>query len=88
MGQRRERRGLPPRTDRQVLAHVEDVYLLGEIAQGRVRVDPGVRMTLRRLAREDLCLAGFGIGTVVTLLPRGQRILAAARGEIASPLED
>jgi len=33
---------------------------------------------LRRLAREDLCLAGFGLGTSPTLLPQATRILAAA----------
>ena len=87
MSERRAHRNLPPRTDRQVLANTEDVYLLGEIASGRVSVDAGNRMVLRRLTREDLCLAGFGSGTVPTLLPRGERIVAAARGEIASPLE-
>lgn len=59
-----------------------------KIARGRVPVSTDNRMTLRRLSREDLCLAGFGFGTVPTLLPRGQRIVAAARGEIASPFDD
>lgn len=79
---------MPPRSDRQILAHVEDVYLLGETAHGRVRVDPIIRMTLRRRAREDLFLAGFGVDTVPTLLPCREGILAAARGEIPSPLDD
>jgi len=46
------------------------------------------RATLRRLAREDLCLAGFGLGTTPALLPRGTRILAAAHGELVLPAED
>lgn len=88
MGERRANRGLPPRTDRQILSHVEDVYLLGEIGHGRVQVNAGNRMPLRRLSREDLCLAGFGLGTVPTLLPRGRRILAAVHGEIPTPLDE
>ena len=36
---------------------------------------------LRRLARDELILAGFGSGAVPTLLPRGQRLLEAARGK-------
>ena len=87
MSERRAHRELPPRTDRQVLANTEDVYLLSEIASGRVSVNRSNRMALRQLTREDLCLAGFGLGTVPTLLPRGERIVAAARGEIAAPLE-
>lgn len=88
MGERRQNRDLPPRSDRQILAHDQAVYLLSEIAQTRVRVTTDNRMTLRRLCREDLCLAGFGFGTVPTLLPRGERIVTAARGEIAPPLDN
>ncbi|MHA3700743.1 hypothetical protein ACXR2U_01045 [Jatrophihabitans sp. YIM 134969] len=51
-------------------------------------VEASNRMDLRRLAREDLCLAGFGIGVRATLLPRGQRIVAAAWGELPAPLEE
>ena len=87
MGERRAGRTNRHRTDSQILADDEDVYLLAEIAQGRLRVDAANRMTLRRLAREELCLAGFAFGAVPTLLPRGERIVAAARGEIAQPLD-
>ena len=59
MSERRANRGPAPRTDSQVLANAEDVYLLGEIAQGRVRMDAANRMSLRGLGREDLCLVGF-----------------------------
>jgi hypothetical protein len=68
-----------------VLANAEDVYLLAEIGRGRVRVDASNRWALRHLSREDLCLAGFGVGTAPTLLPRGERIVAAAHGEITLP---
>ena len=88
MSERRSSRGLPPRTDRQILGNVDDVELLGAIGRGQVVVEPANRMMLRRLAREDLCLAGFGTGVVATLLPRGQRIVATARGELASPFDD
>lgn len=71
------------RTDQQILAHEGDLWLLGEIAARRIRMDAGNRMDLRRLAQDDLILAGFGRGTVPTLQSRGARILAAARGEIA-----
>jgi len=87
MGERRANR-FPPRTDRQILEHAEDVFLLSEIARGRVRVEAANRMTLRRLCREDLCVVGVGFGAVPTLLPRGNRILAAVRGELPAPLED
>lgn len=81
MSERRPNRGLA-RTDAQILAHDAAVWLLGQVAAGRVSVSPATRMDLRRLASDDLVLAGFGRGTVPTLLPRGARILAASRGEI------
>jgi hypothetical protein len=64
------------------------VYLLSEIAHGRLRVTAENRTTLRRLARDDLCLAGFGLGTTPALLPRATRILAAAHGELVLPAEE
>ena len=70
------------------MANAEDVSLLAEIAHGRVRVAPENRWELRRLSREGLCLAGFGFGTAPTLLPRGERIVSAARGEFALPEEE
>lgn len=88
MGERRAHRGPSPRTDQQVLANQEDIYLLDQIAHGRVKVDRTNRMILRSLSREQLCLAGFGLGTVPTLLPRGRRILAAAHGETSLPAEN
>ena len=88
MSECRSNRGLPPRSDRQILDHVDDVELLRAIGRGEVVVEPANRMVLRRLAREELCLAGFGTGVVVTLLPRGQRIVAAARGELAAPFDE
>ena len=64
------------------------MYLLSEIAHARLRMTVETRATLRRLAHEDLCLAGLGLGTTPTLLPRGTRILAAAHGELVLPAED
>ena len=87
MGERRASRGLPPRSDRRILDNADDVGLLEAIARGRVVVDATSRMQLRRLAREDLCLASFGAGVTATLLPRGRRIVAAARGELPDPLD-
>lgn len=88
MGERRANRGPRPRSDREILSQADDVYVLSEIGHGRLRVTGGNRMTVRRLAHEDLCLAGFGLGTTPTLLPRGKRILAAANGELVLPSED
>lgn len=88
MGERRTNRGLPPRTDRQILENGDDVSMLEAIGRGLVAVEPENRMQLRRLAREDLCLAGFGRGVTVTLLHRGHRLLAAARGEVPAPFDD
>ena len=87
MGERRSNRGIH-RTDQQILDHPTDVWLLTEIAAGRVRTDPRNRMDLRRLASDGLVLAGFGTGSPASLLPRGQRIVAAARGEFTLPRED
>lgn len=87
MGERRAGRGTKPRSDEQILSHTEDVALLQAIADGQVTVQPSIRMDLRRLAREELLLAGFGIGTTPTLLPRGVRLVAVANGEIATPMD-
>lgn len=81
MSERRSSRGIY-RTDQQILAHELDVWLLTEIAAGRVRNEAHNRMDLRRLASDDLILAAFGADTTPTMLPRGARIVAAARGEI------
>lgn len=62
--------------------------MLRAIGRGQVVVEPANRMVLRRLAREELCLAGFGTGVSATLLPRGTRIVATARGELAFPFDD
>ena len=86
MGDRRGNRGIH-RTDEQILAHAEDIELLRAIAAGRLSTAPELRMSLRRLAREECILAGFRSGTTPLLLPRGQAILAAANGEVAGPLE-
>lgn len=80
MGERRAHRGLPPRSNQQILDS-EDMYLLSEVARGRVIMTPAIRADLRRLTREDLITAGFGTGQLATLLPRAQRLLEAARGE-------
>src|SRR5947199_320444 len=48
-----------PRTDLQILDHAEDMAVLVAIAGGRYIRSPDDRLTLRRLAREDLLLAGF-----------------------------
>jgi hypothetical protein len=55
--------------------------LLVEISDGRLKMGPATRVDIHRLVREELALCGFGPGQVATLLPRGQRLLAAARGE-------
>jgi hypothetical protein len=80
MSERRRHRGIL-RTDEQILAHPADMHLLEMIARGQLTAAiPELRMDLARLAREDLVLAGFGSGSPVTLLPRGQRVVAVARG--------
>lgn len=86
MGERRPVRGIY-RADHQILAHDADVWLLDEVAAGRVTIDQGNRMDLRRLANDDLVLAPFGRGAQPTLLPRGRGSLAAARGETARPAD-
>jgi hypothetical protein len=87
MGERRDFR-TATRTDTEILGHAGDMYLLAEISRRRVRVEPGLRADLRRLARDTCILAGFGRGSVPTLLPRGERLLAAHRGELAAPAGD
>ena len=86
MGDRRTARGIH-RTDDQILDHSEDVDLLRAVAAGQVTTQAALRMDLRRLARDDLLLAGFGAGTTPILLPRGQRILDAANGILPRPVE-
>ena len=86
MGDRRGTRGIH-RTDDQILNHTEDVDLLRAVAAGTVRTAPETRMDLRRLARDELVLAGFGTGTTPILLPRGQRILDAVNGMLPRPVE-
>jgi hypothetical protein len=88
MSERRANRGPRPRSDREILSREDDVYLLSEIAHGRLRVMAENRMDLRRLVRDDLCLAGFGLGSTPVLLPRGIRIVRAARGDLALPAEE
>lgn len=70
------------RTDQQILAHPVDMQLIEAAARGELRTAPKLRTDLARLAREDVVLAGFGSGVAVLLLPRGARLLAAARGEL------
>ncbi len=77
-----------PRTDQQILQHPVDMFLLAEIQQRRVQTGPENRMDLRRLARDDLILAGFGRGAEPTLLARGVRLLQAAREEYSLPPDD
>ena len=86
MGERRSARGIH-RTDDQILNHTEDVDLLRAVAAGQVTTQPALRMDLRRLARDELLLAGFGTGTTPILLPRGQRIVDVANGMLARPVE-
>jgi hypothetical protein len=96
MSSRREGRGLPPRSDLQVLANDYDMRLLAAVAAGAV-IRPSTSATapflledspvdLRRLAREDLLFAP--ISGVPTLQARGARLLAIARGELPTPLDD
>jgi hypothetical protein len=96
MSSRREGRGLPPRSDVQVLANEYDMLLLEAVAAGAV-VRPSTSATapflledspvdLRRLAREDLVFAP--ISGVPKLQARGARLLAIAHGELPPPLED
>ena len=86
MGERRQFRGIH-RTDAQILAHQSDMHLLGLVQRQAVSMHPAVRTDLRRLAQDDCILAGFGVGSRATLLPRGERLLAAARGEYALPAD-
>jgi hypothetical protein len=100
MSERRASRETSHRNDRQILAHDSDVFLLAAVARGllvRASGSPGtpwmlgndsVRSDLRRLAREDLLLCPFAGTTPPTLLPRGVRLLAVARGELPMPLDE
>ena len=86
MSERRPFRGIQ-RTDAQILAHQSDMHLLSLVQRQAVSMHPAVRTDLRRLAQDDCILAGFGVGSRATLLPRGERLLAAARGEYALPAD-
>jgi hypothetical protein len=96
MSSRREGRGLPPRSDLQVLANQYDMKLLAAVAAGTV-IRPSTSaaapfllddspVDLRRLAREDLVFAP--ISGIPKLQARGDRLLAIARGELPTPLDD
>jgi hypothetical protein len=96
MSSRREGRGLPPRSDQQVLASDYDMFLLAAVAAGAV-IRPSASATalfvledspvdMRRLAREDLVFAP--ISGAPTLQARGARLLAIARGELPTPSDD
>jgi hypothetical protein len=84
---RRAQRGPERRSDAQILAHTDDMYLLDLVRLQQITLGATTRMDLRRLARDELILIGFGHGARPTLLPRGERLLAAARGEFAVPEE-
>ena len=76
MSERRAHRGGSPRTDEQLRAHTSDLILLRRIAAGEVVNSPELRWDLRRLARDELILVGFGAGSRPILLPRGERLLS------------
>jgi hypothetical protein len=48
---------------------------LHDIAVGKVVSSVDLRSDLRRLAQDDLMLAGVGVGQRPTLLTRGERML-------------
>lgn len=91
----RENRGPRPRTDLEILDSA-DMEVLRAVEAGAVtRLRPGASpvfmlrdqpVMLRRLEREDLCTAP--IGGLPVILPRGQRLLAVARGELRRPMPD
>ena len=98
MSERRSNRGLPPRTDQQILDHPSDMWVLACVAAGRVtRVsthlnsgylldgDP-LTVDLKRLAREDLLWAP--ISSPPTIAPRGARLLSMAWGELPAPMRE
>ena len=98
MSERRANRGLPPRSDHQILDHPTDMWILGAIAAGRVTRD-GTHLNaqhlldgkplptdLKRLARDELVWAP--IGSDPSIAPRGARILGMAWGEIPAPLQE
>jgi hypothetical protein len=80
-------RGPRRRTDAQILAHSEDMDLLDLVRRQQIAFGPSTRMDLRRLARDELILVGFGAGARPTLLSRGERLLAAVRGDFTLPDE-
>ena len=84
MSERRAHRGVY-RTDRQILAHPGDMQLIEAAGRNELCTAAELRADLARLAREDVLLAGFGVGVAVVLLPRGVRLLAVLRGELALP---
>ncbi len=98
MGERRAHRGPAPRSDRQILAHPEDMALIALVAAGQVSRESGrvnapyvvnadpLRMDLRRLAREELVHAP--IAGPPTLQPRGARLLQVMRGELPQPSDE
>jgi hypothetical protein len=93
---RREHRGLPLRTDRQILASEQDMLLLAAVAAGAVTRSSSsataafllddTPVQLRRLAQEELLFAP--ISGLPTLQPRGARLLAVQRGELPMPMGD
>lgn len=96
MSSRREGRGPRPRSDLQVLANEYDMQLVAGVASGAV-IRPSTSVSapflfedspvdLRRLAREDLVFAP--ISGAPALQARGARLLAIARGDLRTPLDD
>jgi hypothetical protein len=97
MGQRREGRALPARSDRQIIGHEHTMALLEAVASGRITRSGAAAnaafllddmpVALRALAREDLIFAPFGGSVPPSLASRGARLLAVWRGELPMPLE-
>lgn len=97
MGDRRQGRGPWRRTDKELVTNDAVMLLLDAVAAGRVtrqgtRANAPfllgeVRVELRSLARDDLVYAPFGGAAPPALAPRGQRLLAAWRGELPLPLD-
>ena len=98
MSERRAHRGLPPRTDQQILDHPTNMWILGDIAAGRVTRD-GTHLNaqhlldgkplliyMKRLARDDR--VWVPIGNDPSIAPRGARILELAWGEIPAPPQE
>lgn len=95
MSERRAHRGLPPRTDQQILDNPRDMALLAAVAAGRVsRVGSRVNapylldgdplwVDMKRLAREDLIYAP--ISGPPSLQSRGVRLLQMKREDLLQP---